>query len=519
MATAVSQLANPPTENQHILPETLPLVRVLVRDILTASPSYHELDAVQRRQLAASMVRVCEAGSSLLREEHENRSRAQELSAAAASVPASPAERPVRQLRGKARALSFAQNAGSDFSGISAQKVAGTTQAILNAVSFPRFVTDLINGVFKAMLTSTNQQMNSYLELLNNVSSSLSGFAESNFSDQGARQWLVDKFPGSFELVGGGDSTGSGDGEGPQVQLRDGAKMPSEEALKTAFGLGPSDSVPSGDPESSLLPFAKIQMARQRQQMLATMVMLGMQRIVIDSGKINASMRFHIDTRSAAQDDQGSTFSEQNTINAAGSYGVGPWGVSASVSNTIGYVSTQRSQTTEEMNTDLDLNSSVEINFRSDYLPLNRMASSDQASRIRANTLNPEAEAIAAEKDRAARNADLDKARWADLSKTLQPQTGAAPPAASPAKPAQQAKPDTGQAQQPKGGTTQAPAGSSSGTGAQKPADQSKTPGGGAPQTGGQSGGTQQTGGQGGGTLQTGGQGAPGTASQGSSFS
>jgi hypothetical protein len=518
VATAVSQLANPPTENQHTLPETLPLVRVLVRDILTASPSYHKLDPVQRRQLAASMVRVCEAGSSLLREEHENRSRAQELSAAAASVPASPAERPVRQSRGKARVLSFAQNAGSDFSGISAQKVAGTTQAILNAVSFPRFVTDLINGVFKAMLTSTNQQMNSYVELLNNVSSSLSGFAESNFSDQGARQWLVGKFPGSFELVGGGDSTGSGDGEAPQVQLRDGAKMPSEDALKTAFGLGPSDSVPSGDPESSLLPFAKIQMARQRQQMLATMVMLGMQRIVIESGKINASMRFHIDTRSAAQDDQGSTFSEQNTINASGSYGVGPWGVSASVSNTIGYVSTQRSQTTEEMNTDLDLNSSVEINFRSDYLPLNRMASSDQASRIRANTLNPEAEAIAAEKDRAARNADLDKARWADLSKTLQPQTGAAPPAASPAKPAQQTKPDTSQAQQPKGGTSQAPAGSSS-TGAQKPADQSKTPGGGMPQTGGQRGGTQQTGGQGGGTLQTSGQGAPGTASQGSSFS
>src|SRR5258708_16592437 len=82
------------------------------------------------------------------------------------------------------------------------------------------------------------------------------------------------------------------------------------------------------------------------------------------------------------------------------------------------------------MNTDLDLNSSVEINFRSDYLPLNRMASSDQASRIRANTLNPETEAIAAEKDRAARNADLDKTRWQSLDKTLQPQSPQPPPAA-----------------------------------------------------------------------------------------
>ena len=48
-------------------------------------------------------------------------------------------------------------------------------------------------------------------------------------------------------------------------------------------------------------------------------------------------------------------------MNASGSFGVGLWGVSASMLNTIGYVSTQRTQTTEEMNTDLDLNSSVEV--------------------------------------------------------------------------------------------------------------------------------------------------------------
>jgi hypothetical protein len=420
------------------LPETLPLVRGLVRDILTKSPSYHRLHPDRKRELAASMVRVCEAGASFLREEHENRSRVNALATQPGTLASLP-PRSAPSARSRSRPIvSQALGAGSDFSGVSAQKVAGTTQAILNAVSFPRFVADLINGVFKAMLTSSTQQMNAYVELLNNVSASLSGFAESNFSDQPARQWLVEKFPGSFEVTGAGSTPDSGDGDGPRIQVRENAKPPSEDALKTAFGLGPNDSVPSGDPESALLPFAKIQMARQRQQMLATMVMLGMQRIVIDSGKINASMRFHIDTRSAAQDDQGSTFNFQNQVDASGSFGVGPWGASAKVSNTIGYVSTQRSQTTEEMNTDLDLNSSVEINFRSDYLPLNRLATSDQASRIRANTLNPEAEAIAAEKDRAARNADLDKARWADLSKTLQPQSPqtSPPPATSPAKPA-----------------------------------------------------------------------------------
>jgi hypothetical protein len=50
----------------------------------------------------------------------------------------------------------------------------------------------------------------------------------------------------------------------------------------------------------------------------------------------------------------------------------GPAGVPlrAVMKNTIGYVSTQKQQSTEEMNTDLDLNSSVELVLKTDYLPL-----------------------------------------------------------------------------------------------------------------------------------------------------
>jgi hypothetical protein len=38
------------------------------------------------------------------------------------------------------------------------------------------------------------------------------------------------------------------------------------------------------------------------------------------------------------------------------------------MTNTIGYVTTQRTQTTEEMNTGLDVNSSVELYLKTDYL-------------------------------------------------------------------------------------------------------------------------------------------------------
>jgi hypothetical protein len=363
------------------LPDPLPHVRKIVRSLLLSSPAYAELEPAKRNELAESMVKVCHAAAMLVREEVE--------SDAATRAPRQPARAPV---------LAAAQSAGDSFSGVAAERVAATTQQILNAVSFPRFVTDLINGVFKAMIDSSIQQMNAYVELLNNVASSTEGFADSQMSEDRARQWLVEHY-GSLQLVPSDDGD---EGGGLVLELREGASMPSPAALRTDLGLGPEESVPAGDPEA-LVPFARRHLAKSRQGMLATMVMLGMQRIVVESGRINASMRFHIDTRSMAQDDRGSRFDLTNQINAAGSYGLGAWGVSASMSNTIGYVSTQRMQTTEEMNTDLDLNSSVEVIFKSDYLPLNRLATNDQVSRIRENSRNPEAETQTGQQARDAR--------------------------------------------------------------------------------------------------------------------
>ncbi|KRB92586.1 hypothetical protein ASE26_06385 [Duganella sp. Root198D2] len=137
--------------------------------------------------------------------------------------------------------------------------------------------------------------------------------------------------------------------------------------------------------------------------MLATMVMMGLQRIVIESGRLNASMRFHIDTRSAANDDRGSSFDERNDLSVGVGAKVGPWGVDARMQNTIAYVSTQRTQTSEEMNTDLDLNSSVELLFKTDHVDLERLAGGQAQERIRVNTINPEAESRLASEDRRAR--------------------------------------------------------------------------------------------------------------------
>jgi hypothetical protein len=138
-------------------------------------------------------------------------------------------------------------------------------------------------------------------------------------------------------------------------------------------------------------------------------------------------MRFHLDTRSAANDESASKFSEENKASVKANY----WGVEMAMQNTIGYVSTQKEQSSEEMNTDLDLNSSVELVFKTDYLPLDRLAGKGQVDRIKVNTLNPDAEEKTASQERQAR---LQSARTADAArnKSLEADLNPAPATAAP---------------------------------------------------------------------------------------
>ena len=129
-------------EAQQGAGQVLPVVRTAVRDLLSSSQAFHSLAPEERKAAAQAMVKVCQTAVSLMRQEAKA-----DLEAKSGTTPA------------RARGIATAQSASQEFGGVSASKVAGTTQAILNAVSFPRFVTDLINGVFRAMVDSNRQQM------------------------------------------------------------------------------------------------------------------------------------------------------------------------------------------------------------------------------------------------------------------------------------------------------------------------------------------------------------------------
>src|SRR4051812_31153630 len=199
-----------------------------------ASDRYHALHPDTRREIAGALVKVAHTARSLSAEAEE---------------AASP--------------LAMAQGgAGAAFSGVATDRLAGTTQAVLNAVSFPRFVTELITGVFKAMNDSNQQQLQAYVELIRNVATSAEGFADAQVGVAGARAWLAEKFPANFVVQGPEDDTTPEErakmsseeraeatrerDRDTRLVLVDGAAMPNEAALRSALSLQPADALPSG---------------------------------------------------------------------------------------------------------------------------------------------------------------------------------------------------------------------------------------------------------------------------------
>src|SRR5262245_49430331 len=162
------------------------------------------------------------------------------------------------------------QPAGFQAEGIKA----GITQIsrIVKEVGFPGFVASLIQGTFHAIVTSSIEQMRAYAELVKSVAQSLNEFRDENVTENQAKDSLVARYPSVFQ-INVVDGT-------PQVRPKDGVDT-SDGLPNFGKDLGLSDDVSELDEETidtKLVPAARDSLARSRQQLLATMVLMGINR-------------------------------------------------------------------------------------------------------------------------------------------------------------------------------------------------------------------------------------------------
>lgn len=359
-------------------PETQALVDIQLTALLERTPSFYELPKKDQEKLRHGLSRIGSYAAELVRDDWSQSKKI-------GQIPLVRQERTYRPENSPARTLRRGGGAQANLQTTATSQVADITQSTLQAIAFPTFVADLLNGTFDAIIGATIKQMQAFMELVENVSKSVDEFMRDNISDNQARDYLVQAAPGLLRVNTEGE-------DGPQVEPTEAGEEADADALSSLQGvLGLPDPVRSLEPEQleeRLVPAARRKLAQSRLQMLSSMVMLGLQRIVIRHGRIRATMGFHIDASDRAHAEQASTFdfAHQNSVS-------GMFYVAFSARTSVAYVSSQQSDSDSAINVEADLTGEVDLTFESDYLPLNRLARAESIERIRGNTPNPEANA------------------------------------------------------------------------------------------------------------------------------
>ncbi|UCH74058.1 MAG: hypothetical protein JSU82_17355 [Rhodospirillales bacterium] len=379
-------------------------VRAAVRGLLEQNPEFARVDPGSRRKLAHDLVQLTETSLALMAEEAEA-----DPDAAAARTP----------LAG-----------GMAFDPAANRQLAGVAQATLEGIAFPRFVTELVNGVFKGLIDANAQQIQAYVDMISGVTAASADSGSATGPAQ-ARLWLVQQFPDSYELGVSQDDWGQEEANGTTVvRLREGRDGPPREDVAALLELTgeEAEGFDTEEPEEGLLGKVRAYLSRKRQKVMASLLMLGINRLVIDHGRIKAGMNFSIDAHSAAEENRARRFEFAHSSTAGASVGFGPWSVNASMTNSIGIVNTSQSHQREEMNQAVNMNADVELHFHSDYMPLNQLAAADSVQRIRAVSANPTAPATAPGAGRAPETPGQTAARSVVTTPITRPSPGTPPP-------------------------------------------------------------------------------------------
>jgi hypothetical protein len=358
---------------------TLDLVRERVRGVLTRSPAYRALDSPQRRALAQDMVKVArfivDAGGET------------------AGVPIKALVATGLDRATDVQNVPDARTAGQKFSqqggAQAAQSGAQALTSTIQRVNFPRFVAGLVDGVFNAIVTSSIKQMEAYGTLVANVAKSVDEYMRDNITENQARDYLAGKYPQHLAV----DTKAKG---GPKLvpvkgkRGRDGGRRPGG-AISQSLAVGqpempdfmkdlglsmPIQQLTPKAAEETLVPAARRRMAMDRQQLLATMVLMGINRLIVTDGKISASCLFTLDTTDTVTEDttRDASFDEHSEYQKKG------WGFwffpRSSESGTADFSvsTTQTTSSTADVQMHSQLTGNVDLNFRSETFPLERMA-------------------------------------------------------------------------------------------------------------------------------------------------
>lgn len=250
------------------------------------------------------------------------------------------------------------------------ETLARRTGALVSEVDFPGFVAQLVHGTFDAIVDASIRQMESYSSLVSAVAKTVDQFTEENVSLNQARDWLASRYPGDVRLE-------LPQAQGEQPQLKPGAEGLSP-AWLSDYGLQ-GEELSTELLEQQVLPKVRTHVGGERQQLLATMVLLGMNRVVVRDGSISAKVMFRANAQDVAKVGY-ATGSDPDAVGKWGERGAMTYGGASTM------VSTMAVNAQSDTNLRADLFGEVKLNFVSETLPLERLADAAKVALVQRNS-------------------------------------------------------------------------------------------------------------------------------------
>ena len=355
-----------------LTPDQQRTVRGNVRQLLGRSESFNSLSAKQRRDVANALVNVVAYLSDPKAGQDENLTRGLQAAGMdpAAETPLFAQAQEEDRERGQRLDQKLVQE---DFKATAGREGAEIFQQLTQAVDFPEFVAGLIDGVFNSIVDASIRQMEAYSKLLESVVKSVNEFATDNFTPNQGRDYLVNRFPGTLRL--------NVDQGQPRMGLTPEGEDGGLQRLQRELGIEQEIDLDDEESELSLAQRGQLEMARLRQKQLATMVLLGINRIVVTDGLINAKVLIDVRTTDVAERvNRASTYDSQDKRRYRRDTGGWFSSVTDTRSERSKTVVTSATDETSEAKAEAKakLSGEVRVNFKSETFPLERLASQTQ---------------------------------------------------------------------------------------------------------------------------------------------
>jgi hypothetical protein len=245
--------------------------------------------------------------------------------------------------------------------------------ALSDEINFSGFVASLVHNTWDALVDASIRQMEAFADLVSAVAKDVDRFTSENVTTNQVRDWLVERHPQDLELSRAGGQ--------PRLRRRARTDAAGEEERSPAwladYGFA-EEELTDELVEEQLIPAARRRVGEARLQMLATMVLLGMNRIVVRDGTIAAKLRFRAAARDQARVDYAQSYDPGGVT--WGNRGTAPQSQAAMMVSTVG------ANVQAEAELKAELFGEVRINFASETVPLDRFADAAQLLLLQRNT-------------------------------------------------------------------------------------------------------------------------------------